>query len=454
MLKTDVLVIGGSAAGIVAATTGKSFYPNKNFLLLRMEKEVLVPCGIPYIFGSLGSTEKNLVPDVTLTNLGIELKIDKAVSIDQEKKICETSDGTKIEFDKLILATGSTPTVPKWLKGTNLENVFTIPKDKNYLDSLLTRIKKCNRVVIIGGGFIGVEMADELNKSVANVTLVEVLPHILQLAFDDELAIRAEEILKERGVQVITNNGVKEIQGKGRVSSVLLSNGDTIEADVVILSTGYHPNSALAEKAGLEVNELGFIKVNAYMLTANKDIFAIGDCAEKHSFITSSIKSLMLASTACSEARIVGMNLFGLSTMRSFKGTISIFCTSIGDTGFGVAGVTETLANQRGFNVVTGTFEGIDKHPGTIEGTKKQLVKLIVTHEDGIIIGGEVIGSSSTGELTNLIGLVIENQMTVNALLTSQIGTHPLLTGPPTAYPVIKAAEMVVKQRRKEMLKT
>ena len=87
-----------------------------------------------------------------------------------------------------------------------------------------------------------------------------------------------------------------------------------------------------------------------------------------------------------------------------------------------------------------------------MEGTKKQLVKLIVTHEDGIIIGGEVIGASSSGELTNLIGLVIENQMTVNALLTSQIGTHPLLTGPPTAYPVIKAAEMVVKQRRKEML--
>jgi len=452
MYKTDVLIIGGSAAGIVAATTGKSFYPDKNFLLLRMEKEVLVPCGIPYIFGLLGSSEKNLVSDEMFTKLGIKLKIDEAVSIDQEKKICKTSDGTGIKFDKLILATGSTPTVPKWLKGTNLENVFTIPKNKNYLDSLLTQIKKSNRVVVIGGGFIGVEIADELNKSVENVTLVEIMPHILQLAFDDELTVRAEEILKERGVQVITNNGVKEILGKGKVSRVLLNSGDTIEADTVILSTGYHPNSALAKKSGLEINKLGFIKVNAYMHTASKDIFAIGDCAEKSSFITNSIKGLMLASTACSEARIVGMNLFGLSTMRSFKGTISIFCTSIGGTGFGVAGVTETLANQRGFNVVTGTFEGVDKHPGTLEGTKKQLVKLIVTHEDGIIIGGEVIGASSTGELTNLIGLVIENQMTVNALLTSQIGTHPLLTGPPTAYPVIKAAEIVVKQRRKEML--
>ncbi|MCD6566804.1 MAG: FAD-dependent oxidoreductase [Bacteroidales bacterium] len=452
MQKTDVLIIGGSAAGIVAATTGKSFYPNKEFLLLRMEKEVLVPCGIPYIFGSLGNSEKNLVSDAIFTKLGIKLKIDKAVSIDQEKKICKTTDGTEIEFEKLILATGSTPTVPKWLKGTNLKNVFTIPKYKNYLDSLLTQIKKCNRVVIIGGGFIGVEIADELNKAVENVTLVEIMAHILQLAFDDELAVRAEEILKERGVQVITNNGVKEIQGKGKVSRVLLNNGDIIEADIVILSTGYQPNSALAEKSGIEINELGFIKVNEYMRTANKDIFAIGDCAEKRSFITSCIKGLMLASTACSEARIVGMNLFGLSTLRSFKGTISIFSTSIGGIGFGVAGVTETLANQRGFNVVTGTFEGIDKHPGTMEGTKKQLVKLIVTHEDGIIIGGEVIGASSTGELTNLIGLVIENQMTINALLTSQIGTHPLLTGPPTAYPVIKAAEMVVKQRRKEML--
>lgn len=135
MQKTDVLIIGGNAAGIVTATTGKTFYPSKDFLVLHKEKEVMVPCGIPYIFGSLGSTEKNLVSDATLTKLGIKIKIDEAVSIDQENKTCKTSDGTLIEFDKMVFATGSTPKTPQWLKGIDLENVFTISKNKDYLDN-------------------------------------------------------------------------------------------------------------------------------------------------------------------------------------------------------------------------------------------------------------------------------------------------------------------------------
>jgi NADPH-dependent 2,4-dienoyl-CoA reductase/sulfur reductase-like enzyme len=125
MERTDVLVIGGSAAGIVAATTGKSYYPNKDFFLIRKEKRVIVPCGIPYIFGSLESSEQNMVPDAVLSNAGVRLKIDEVVFVDQENKVCKTADGTEIRFEKLVLATGSTPVVPKWLKGAHLDNVFT-----------------------------------------------------------------------------------------------------------------------------------------------------------------------------------------------------------------------------------------------------------------------------------------------------------------------------------------
>ncbi len=196
---TDVLVIGGSAAGIVAATTGKSFYPNKEFMVIRKEKNVMVPCGIPYIFGSLDSSEKNLIPDGVLTNNDIQLKIDKAVKVDKENKICTTKDGTDISFEKLIFATGSTPVIPKWLKGGDLHNVFTIPKNKTVIDKIKSKIQKSDKVVVVGGGFIGVEMADEINKLGKNVTLVEILPHILSIPFDDELAIKAEEILSFRG---------------------------------------------------------------------------------------------------------------------------------------------------------------------------------------------------------------------------------------------------------------
>ncbi|MCK5583245.1 MAG: FAD-dependent oxidoreductase, partial [Elusimicrobiales bacterium] len=199
MEKTDVLVIGGSAAGIIAAVTGKSSYPDKKFLLIRKEKQVLVPCGIPYIFGSLESSEKNLIPDGAVTGAGVDLRIGEVVSIDSKKKICKTAGGEEIGFEKLILALGSTPTVPKWLKGAELENVFTIPKDKEYLDKVLVNLKDRKKVVVIGGGFIGVEISDELNKAGKEVALVEILPHILELVFDEEIAVHAEEIIKSRG---------------------------------------------------------------------------------------------------------------------------------------------------------------------------------------------------------------------------------------------------------------
>jgi len=197
MKKTDVLVIGGSAAGIVAAVTGKSNYPDKDFLVIRKENQVVVPCGIPYVFGSLDGTDKNVIPDAGLAKAGVDLKIGKVVSIDQDKKVCKTADGTEISFEKLVLATGSTPLVPKWLKGAELENVFIIPKNKVYLAEMIIKLTVCKKIVTVGGGFIGVEMSDELNKKDKNVTLVEILPNILGLAFDKELAIEAEQILQD-----------------------------------------------------------------------------------------------------------------------------------------------------------------------------------------------------------------------------------------------------------------
>ena len=220
MENTDILIIGGTS-GMVAAITGRANYPDKNFLLIRKEQQMVVPCGIPYIFGSMESSEKDIMGDAGLNNAGVAIKIDEVVAIDQDNKTCKTNDGTEIHF-----------------------------------------------------------------------------------------------------------------------------------------------------------------------------------------------------------------------------------ATAIGNTAFGTAGLTESAARKEGFDVVTGTFEGTDKHPGTLPGTHKQLVKLIAARDCGVILGGGVVGGTSVGELTNIIGFIIENRMTVNAILTAQVGTHPLLTAPPTAYPLIKAAEVVVRNIR------
>ncbi|MDZ7721825.1 MAG: FAD-dependent oxidoreductase [candidate division KSB1 bacterium] len=309
----------------------------------------------------------------------------------------------------------------------------------------ITASKSCKKLVI-GAGFIGVEMSDEFNKKSKDVTLIKVLPHIMGTAFDKEFADKAEENLKSRGVNVMTGTAVK---GDGQVTGVLLDNGEELDADAVVLSCGYKPNAELAEKIGLQINEFGFIKVDQYMRTNVPDIFAVGDCAEKHDFSTGKLSKVMLASTACAEARVAAMNLFKLSTIKTFRGTIGIYSTCINQTSYAVAGLTETMARNENFDIVTGTFSGIDWHPGCLDDSSPQTVKLIVLRENGVVLGGEVCAGKSGGELINVIGFAIQNHMTIYDFLVAQIGTQPMLTASPAAYPLIKAAEMCARDMRK-----
>jgi pyruvate/2-oxoglutarate dehydrogenase complex dihydrolipoamide dehydrogenase (E3) component len=444
MKTTDVLIIGGSAAGMVTALTGKAHWEDKKFTMVKTQKDVMVPCGIPYIFGTLESSEKNIMPvDAMMEKNGIESIVDEATKINTLDKIVSFKSGAEIKYEKLVLATGSIPLKPKWLDGGELENVFVIPKDKTYLDSMKNKLTSFKNIAVIGAGFIGVEFSDELMKNGYHVTLIEKLPHILNLAFDSEFSDRIKDILVSRGANVITGRGIKKIFGDRKVKSIELEDGETIEMDAVILSIGYKPNTDLAKNSGIYVDEDNFIAVDEYMRTHVKDVFAVGDCAQKRDFITRKRVPTMLASTACAEARIAGMNLFNLNVVKTFSGTIAIYATAIGETGFGTAGITELRANEEGLATITGTFEGVNRHPGNLPGNHKQIIKLIAAKNSGVIIGGEVFGGAEAGELTNIIGLAIQNRMSVNSFLIMQIGTHPCLTASPAAYPLVKAAELV-----------
>ncbi len=447
----DVVVIGGSASGIVAALTARAYYPDKTVAVVRKEEITMVPCGIPYLFGSLDSIEKNVIPNKIFEANDIKLIVDEAVSVDPDGHIVKLNALGDLSYGKLILATGSRHYVPTWLKGADLPNVFTISKYADSLKNVVEQLKGVGRIVVIGGGFIGVEVSDELcAKSGKDVVLVELRPYILGSAFDEPIARKAEDLLRERGVKIETGIGVKEIlSNDGRASGVLLSDGRTIDADAIVLAMGYKPNVDLADSAGLSVNSLGAIRVDEYMRTQVKDIFAVGDCAEKRDFITRRPNPVMLASTACAEARIAGVNLYKLSTVKTFNGTIAIFSTRIGDTAFAAAGLIETFAVQEGVEVIIAEFDGVDRHPGTLPDTHKQFVRLILSPESGIILGAEVVGGPSCGELINMLGVCIQARMDVVQLATMQIGSHPLLTAAPTAYPVIKAAEIGMRKLRR-----
>lgn len=450
MKNTDVLIIGGSAAGMVAALTGKSSWPEKNFTLIKKQPDVMIPCGIPYIFGTLDSSNQNIMAvDTMLAKNGIDSIVGEVMAIDTAQKTVTLDDGAIVGYKKLVIATGSTPIRPKWLKGADLEKVFVIPKDKVYLDDMKTRLDGAKKVVVIGAGFIGVELSDELCKAGHEVTLIEKLPNILALAFDVEVSEKIESILIGRGLKIKKGKGVAEITGETVVTGIKFDDGQTLEADAVILSMGYLPNSDLAKRSGIIVDEDNFIATDEYMRTHTPDVFAVGDCAQKRDFVTRRRVPTMLASTACAEARIAGMNLFNLHVVKTFSGTIAIYSTAIGEHGFGTAGITEARALEEGLAVHTGVFEGVDRHPGNLPDAHKQLVKLITAKHSGVIVGGEVMGGLSAGELINVIGLAIENRMTINSIITSQIGTHPCLTASPAGYPLIKAAEIIAAKMRK-----
>ncbi len=452
MKSTDVLVIGGSAAGMVAALTGKSHWPDKEFILVKKQKEMMVPCGIPYIFGTLECSEKNLMPvDAAMQKSGIASLVDEALEINTANKEVLFASGERISYQKLVIATGSTPMKPKWLHGADLENVFVVPKDKQYLDEMKNMLGGVKNIAVIGAGFIGVELSDELNKHGFNVTLVEKMPEVLNMAFDIEIAEKVHELLLARGVKIITGKGISKVIGDSKVEAIELEDGQQMNMDAVVLSMGYQPNSELAKASGIYVDEDQFIAVDEYMRTHVKDVFAVGDCAQKRDFVTRGRVATMLASTACAEARIAGMNLFNLNVVKTFSGTIAIYSTAIENTGFGTAGITEQRAQQEGIATITGIFEGVNRHPGNLPDAHKQIVKLIAAKHSGVIIGGEVIGGMEAGELTNVIGLAIQNRMSVNSFLTMQIGTHPCLTSSPAAYPMIKAAEIIANKILRNM---
>ncbi|PLX19402.1 MAG: pyridine nucleotide-disulfide oxidoreductase [Candidatus Muiribacterium halophilum] len=440
-MKRDIVIIGGGPAGMITAITAKANHPDKSIVFIRKEERTLTPCGIPYIFSTLGTVEKDMVPDDPFLNKGLEIIIDEALDVNtKEKKIVLASKG-ELEYEKLVFATGSEPIRPKWLTGSDLENVFVIKKDHKYLQNVKDILKEQKKIAVIGAGFIGVEMSDELATDGKEVFLIEKLPYILGRAFDEDFTKDMQKTLSNKGINILTGSGVKELKGNGKVEKVILENGKEVEVDSVILSMGYAPQVSVAKKAGILITSTGGIWVDEYMRTSVEDVFAVGDCTQRINFITRRPTPTMLASTATSEARVAGSNLYNIQNLKAFNGTIAIFSTKVDGIVIGSAGATESEAKASDFEVITGDFEGMDRHPGTIPGAGKQKVKLVVAKRSGIIIGGQISGGESASELVNVLGFIIQNRMRVDEVYTSQIGTHPLTTSAPTKYPLIKAAE-------------
>jgi NADPH-dependent 2,4-dienoyl-CoA reductase/sulfur reductase-like enzyme len=446
MKNYDVIIIGGGPAAIVTGITVKKCFNDKSILMIKEEAEGLVPCGIPYIFHALGAdVDKNKMGPKAFVDMGGEVLVDTVVKVDKDQKQVNTQKGEQFSYNKLVFATGSLPVVPKSLPGHDLDNVYYIKKSYNYIKAINEKLTEAKNIVIVGGGFIGAEVAEQFSYANKNVTLIESESTCFSKAFSPELSQIATDTLNATNVNVKTSCLLKEIkEADGKANKVVLDNGETIDCDAVILSIGYRGNTDLAKEAGLALNKYGDIHVDNYGRTNIKDVSAVGDCAQTFGFLTGSSDVIKLASTATAEARVLGYNMFGVRIKKNIFGTLGVFSTEINGLAMAAAGANEKNAADSGIEIVSSVFTSPDRHPGGFSDTKSITVKLYASPIDGIILGGEVWGGKSAGEIINTISMAIQKSITVYEMASFQMGTHPLLSASPVMNPLVRAAEAMV----------
>ncbi len=447
-MQINVIIVGGGPAGVITALTAKSVYPEKSVCLIKEIGDGVIPCAIPYMMHTLADTKYNAMGNMPLEKAGIDIKVGKVVSMDAKAHTVTLLAGEVLSYEKLVLATGTEVRMPP-IPGVNKQGVFSIKKSMAAMNALREKVHQAKNVAIIGGGFIGAEFADELSHGDdVDIALIEIMPKLLLSAFDDEFCDEIARLLDGQKIKIRTSSRVVSIDGNDRVESVSLDNGEKIPANMVLVSVGAQPSSKLAETAGLRIVENGSIWVDNYMRTDAEDVFAVGDCALKRDFFTRKAAPIWLASTATAEARNAGTNIYGIRVLHQIQGTIAAFSTQIGGKSFASAGMTCRTCEKEGFRYVTATAVAPDRHPGMLPGASELKVKLIFADRSGIILGGQVSGGPSVGELINTIALAIQKKVTVRELDMMQIATHPLLTSAPTVHPLINAAHQALAKLR------
>ena len=447
-MKKDIIIVGGGPAGVITALTAKSVYPEKSVCLVKAIGDGVIQCAIPYMIHSMSDPEQNKMGDMPLEKAGVEIIVKKAVSLDTKISSITLASGQIITYERLVLATGTKPALPP-IPGIDKSGVFTIEKRLSAMTALRNEARKAKNVVILGGGFIGVEFADELAKgSDSKIHIVEMMPKLMETAFDDEFCDQITSELLKAGVILHTGKRASSIDGDAHVESVTLEDKEQIPADLVLVGIGGKPDTSLAENAGLRITDGGSIWVDSYMRTSVNNVFAVGDCALKRDFFTRHEAPIWLASTATAEARIAGTNIYGIRALRQIQGTIAAFSTRIGNISFASAGFTARVCENEGFRWISATATAPDRHPGTLSGSSELKVKLIFADRGGIILGAQISGGPSVGELINTAALAIQKKVTVRELDMMQIATHPLLTSAPTVHPFINAAHQALAKLR------
>lgn len=425
-----ILIVGGVAGGASAAARLRRLNEEDEIIMFEKDEYIsFANCGLPYYIGGVITERENLLVQ-TVEGMSKRFNLDirnfsEILSIDTAQKVVtvlnhRTGKTYEETYDKLILSPGSTPFVPNISGLSEAKNVFTL---RNIVDT--DRIKeivdqKPQHAVVIGGGFIGVEMAENLVAHGINTTLIERNTTIMAAPFDEEMAAFLNLELRNNGVNLLVGKEVKAILDEGRM--IELSDDTRIEADMIIMAIGVLPHTKLAKDAGLEIGVTGGISVNEHLQTSNPDIFAIGDAIEVKHLVSGKPVYIPLAWPANRQGRLVADYLNG--KMVQYKGTLGSSVAKVFDLVAAATGLSELKARQLGYDVQTAMVHR-GNHAGYYPNASNVILKLVFDAQTGEIYGAQGIGKEGTEKRIDVLATAIIAGMRVADLETLELCYAP-----------------------------
>ena len=445
-----VIIVGGVAGGASCAARLRRLDERVQILMVERGPYVsYANCGLPYHVGGAIEKESSLLVATEQTfrdQFAINVRTRcEVIGVSAERKTVDlknhvTGEITTEHYDKLVLSPGAAPIRPPLL-GIDLPGIFsvrTVPDARNmraWLDRDVTTqsgmdsytgyqtVTKPKRAVVVGGGFIGLEMVENLVHRGLEVTLIERLGQVMP-PLDPEMAILVERYLAKHNVRVELNDGVAEFrQTAGGSLEVLTSSGKSHPADIVILAIGVRPETALAKMAGIEIGQRGGIRVDEHMRTSNPDIFAVGDAVEVKDFVTGQWSLVAMAGPANRQGRIAADVIAGRDSR--FRGTQGTSICQIFEAAVASTGASEKTLDQLGDKDFEKIYLYPNSHAGYYPGAKMLAIKVLFRKSDGRLLGAQVLGEDGVPKRIDSFAMAIQMGCTVYDLEESELCYAP-----------------------------
>jgi NADPH-dependent 2,4-dienoyl-CoA reductase/sulfur reductase-like enzyme/rhodanese-related sulfurtransferase len=426
-----LLIIGGVAGGASAAARARRHSETARIIVLERGPDVsFANCGLPYHIGGEIADRADLAlqtPDSLRALLNLDVRtLTEAVAIDRAEKavrVRSLTDGSEsvISYDKLILAPGASPLRPP-LPGIDSPLVHTL-RNLQDMDRIKAAAADADSVAIIGAGFIGLEMAEQLHHIGKQVSVIELQPQVLP-QLDAEMARPLENVLRDKGIELILGDGIDGFETTPDGISARLKSGRSLATGLVILSIGVRPESALARDAGLELGPRGHIVVNQHQLTSDPDIYAVGDVCETEEPILGKRAAIPLGGPANRQGRTAADHIFLGDKALPYPGSIGTAIVRVFDHAAGIAGYSETRLKMEGVPYQTVTVNGAS-HASYFPGAETITLKLLWSPADGRVLGAQAGGKDGVDKRLDVIATALRGRLTIDDLAHLELAYAP-----------------------------